>query len=131
MKISRFATDLDLEENGVWVDIGEGAELLVARVGNPRYSEAIRKLTKPVRQQLRNDTLPADKMDEIMLKAFSETILLDWKGIEDDNGKPIKYSTENAYQLMRDLKDFRAIVDEIARAGEAYRKEEREAEGNS
>lgn len=131
MKISRFATDLDLEESGVWIDIGDGAQLKIARVGNPNYQKVIRRLRAPYRAQIRNKTLHEDLQDDLVIKAFAEAILLDWKGLEDDNGKAIKYSQENAYQLMKDLKDFRALVGEIALEGEAFRRAEEEAEGKS
>jgi len=131
MKISRFATDLGLEEDGVWMDIGDGASLKVARVGNPRYRKRIAQLTKPYKRQIRSDTLPEDLSDELVLKAFSETILLDWKGIEDDKGKAIKYSQEAAYKLLSGLRDFRSLVAEIAMEQEAFRAEEAEAEGKS
>lgn len=131
MKISRFATDLGLEEEGVWVDIGEGAQLKVARVGNPRYRSRVRELSKPYKRQIRADILPEDMSDEIVLRAFSETILLDWKGIEDDNGEPIPYSHENAYELLKGLRDFRTLVADVAQEQETFRRVEAEEEGNS
>lgn len=131
MKLSRFTTDSTLELNGVWVDIGEGAKLLVARVGNPRYRERLRALMKPYKRQIRTDTLPEDLSEDMVLRAFSETILLGWEGLEDDNGAAVPYSREKAYELLRDLRDFRAMVAEIAQEQEAYRAVEAEAEGNS
>lgn len=131
MKISKFATDLDLEEEGVWVEIGDGAKLKVARVGNPRYRERIRQLTKPYRNQIRSSTLPEDISDDLVLKAFSECILLDWEGLEDDKGKPITYSKEHAYELLKGLRDFRSLVAEIAQEQETFRRNEAEAEGKS
>ena len=131
MKISTFATDLDLEENGVWVDIGDGGKLKVARMGNPRYQEAVRRISKPHKTQIRNKTISEDLSGELLLKAMADSILLDWKGIEDDKGKPIKYSADMAYTLMRDLRDFRNLVVELATEQAAFRREEMNAEGNS
>lgn len=131
MKISTFATDLDLEENGVWVDIGDGGQLKVARMGNPRYQEAVRRISKPHKTQIRNKTITEDLSDELLLKSMAETILLDWKGIEDDKGKAIKYSVETAFKLMRDLRDFRNLVVELATEQAAFRRDELSAEGNS
>lgn len=131
MKISRFATDLNLEENGVWVDLGDGGQLLIARMSNPAYRDRIRILTKPYKRQIRNDSLEEGILDDLIIKAMSETVLLDWKGIEDDKGKPIKYSTKNAYELLRDLRDFRVLVSELSTEQELFRRAETEAEGNS
>ncbi|MDH3377783.1 MAG: hypothetical protein OEQ39_12615 [Gammaproteobacteria bacterium] len=131
MKISTFATDLDLEEKGVWVDIGDGGKLLIARLGNPRYQEAVRRLSKPHKTQIRNKTISEDLSDELLLKAMAESILLDWKGLEDDKGKVIKYSTETAFQLLRDLRDFRNLVVELATEQAAFRREETAQEGNA
>lgn len=131
MKISKFATDLDLEEGGVWVDIGDGAQLKIARIGNPRYQKVIRRLRAPYRAQIRNKTIPEDVSDDLVVKAIAECILLDWKGLEDDNGKSIKYSQDRAYELLTGLKDFRLLVAEIAMEGEAFRMAEAEEEGKS
>jgi len=130
MKISSFATDLDLEENGVWVDIGDGARLKLARIGNPAYTKLQRELAKPLRQQLRRNSVPQDKLLDIQLQLLSRTVLLDWEGLEDDKGKKIKYSTENAFQLMRDLKDFRRLVEETADEQATFARIEAEEVGN-
>jgi hypothetical protein len=131
MKISTFATDLDAEENGVWVDIGDGGQLLVARLGNPKYQKFLREISKPFKSSIRRKTISEDKSDELMLKAFSNTILLDWKGIEDDKGKAIKYTPDAAYQLLHDLKDFRNLVTELATEQQVFRLEENTEAGNS
>jgi len=131
MKISQFATDLDLEENGVWVDIGDGGQLLVARMGNPNYTRVVRELSKPYRSRIRKGTMPDEISDEILFKAMSQTILLGWSGIEDDKGKEIKYSSDAAYDLLKGMKDFRILVSELANEQMAFRREEMTAEGNS
>jgi hypothetical protein len=130
MKISTFATDLDLEENGVWVDIGDGGMLLIARLGNPHHQAAIRRISKPHKALIRNKTINEELSDELLLKAMAEAILLDWKGLEDDKGKTIKYSKGAAYDLLRDLRDFRNLVTELANEQVSFRREEVAAEGN-
>lgn len=130
MKISTFATDLDLEENGVWVDIGDGGQLLVARMGNPRYLEVVRRISRPHKNRIRTKSINEELSDDILIQAMAEAILLDWKGLEDDKGKPIKYSKEAAYELMKGMRDFRNLVVEIASEQAAFRREENEAAGN-
>lgn len=131
MKISKFATDLTLEEEGVWVDIGEGAKVKVARIGNPKYRARLRELQKPYRRQIRLDTLPEDLNDEIVIRAIADTILLDWSGIEDDKGKAIKYSKDAAFELLKGLRDFRGLIADIALEQQTFRREEEEEEGKS
>lgn len=131
MRISKFATDTGLEEDGVWIDIGEGASLKVARIGNPRYRKALRAATKPHARSIRMGILPQDQIEELELNVIADTILLDWKGIEDDNGDPIEYNRENALQLLQNLRDFRALVLDIAQEQQAFRREEQEESGNS
>ena len=130
MKISNFATDLDLEENGVWVDIGDGARLKLARVGNPAYTKLQRELAKPYRQQLRRNAMPAEKLLDIQLQLLSKTVLIDWEGLEDDKGKPIKPSVEHAYDLLKGLKDFRRLVEELADEQATFALIETEEAGN-
>lgn len=130
MKISTFATDLDLEEKGVWVEIGDGGSLLIARIGNPKYNEHVRRTAKPYKRQVRQGTMDEKLSAKLLNESMANTILLDWKGIEDDKGKPIKYTVEAAGQLLNDLKDFRALVFELATEQQTFRRQEMEAEGN-
>jgi len=130
MKISTFATDLDLEENGVWVDLGDGGSILVARWDNPHYQKFVREALRPHRAAIRKRTLSDEISDDVVLRAYANTILLDWKGLEDDKGKAIKYSIEAAYDLMKGMKDFKALVVEIAGEAATFRRENLEEEGN-
>jgi len=110
MKFSTFATDLDLEENGVWVDFGDGASCKIARVGNPEYKKILRELLKPFQNKHSRKNISEEDWLDINCKVESKTILLDWKGWEDDNGKAIKYSEKNAFDMLHGLKDFRSNV---------------------
>lgn len=131
MKISSLKTDTDLEVNGVWVDIGDGAEVLVARVENPRYEERLRALGKQHRHTAKRGVLPVEIQKDLLYQVASETVLLDWKGITDDAGKDIKYSQKKAYELLRDVRDFREIVFEIAETMQAYQVEEEEEDSKN
>jgi len=130
MKISSFATDLGLEENGVWVEIGDGASLLIARMGNPKYNEHVRRTAQPYKRQVRNGTMDENLSAKLLNASIAATILLDWKGLEDDKGKEIKYTRATAEQLLGDLKDFRALVVEIATEQQTFRRAEMAEEGN-
>jgi len=64
----------------------------------------------------------------------SQTILLGWKGVEDDAGQPIPYSSDTALEWFRDKELWRLwqFVFVQSLEEENFRKEQvREAEKNS
>jgi len=71
---------------------------------------------------------------DVQKEAASQTILLDWKGVEDDEGKPIPYSSDTALEWFRDKELWRLwnFVFMQSLEEENFRKEQvREAEKNS
>lgn len=121
----KYATDATLEKEGVWVDIGEGARVRVARSDNPNFVKCLQSKAKPYRVQSRNRTLSDEVANKVLIETMAETILLDWDGIQKD-GKTLPYSKENAVLLLTDLKDFRRIITELADESETFRKQEME-----
>lgn len=109
----QFGTNGSKEIEGAWIDLGEGASLKVARLGNKENRALIQKLTAPHRVALRNGKLGDDVIERITIEAMAATILLDWKGIELD-GKALPYSRENAIKLLTEYKDFREQVSAFA-----------------
>ena len=74
----RFETAPDAESEGVWVDIGDGMKILVARAGNPAHKGVVDRLTKPYRAVLRaGGNLPPDTQLEVAIESAAEAILLD------------------------------------------------------
>lgn len=109
----QFGTNSSKEIEGAWIDLGEGASLKVARLGNKENRALIQKLTTPHRVALRNGKLGEDLVEKITIEAMAATILLDWKGIELD-GKALPYSRDNAIKLLTEYKDFREQVSAFA-----------------
>lgn len=123
MKISQFKTDRKAELAGVWKAIGDGAEVLVARAGNPRHRMASRRAYRPHLAQVRAGTLDAEVSDRIEAEIIAETILLGWKGLQDERGQEIPFSRSAAAQLLTDYPDFRRLVADLADDMEAFRAE--------
>lgn len=117
-----FVTNKQLEEEGVWVDIGDGGELKIARDGNPKAMSVMRDLSKPFVSQIRLGKLPQAKADEITIKTMAQTILLDWKGISY-GGKPLQYSVENAIKLLTESEDFRTLVSTLSNDRKTFQQE--------
>ena len=125
-----YGTNKKLESTGVWIDLGEGAKIKVARNGNPEYTKMIEKLSRPYKKQIRRGTINGETFDKIIRKATAEHILVDWKGITEDKVE-VPYSTEEAYRLLTEYGDFREVVAENALDFQNFQDDEiEEEEGN-
>ena len=120
-----YSTDETKETDGVWETIGEGCRIKVARANNTNYNKWFTRLTKPFKQQLRRDTMPEKKSEEILIKLMAKTILLDWEGMFEGEVE-LEYSEANAIRLLTDYKDFRQQVDDLSKSIELFREEEDE-----
>jgi len=118
--LDQFSTDKELELNGVWVEIGDGTTLCVARLYNDRYSEALRGAMKPHKRQVMDN----ESSLEIMIDVEARTVLIGWEGVtEGDDDVP--YSIEKAKEYLH-VRDFRKLVLEIAGSMETYKAQELE-----
>src|SRR5687768_6005127 len=88
MKISRLRTDQKKEAEGVWVPVGEGLEIRVARIGNPAYEAFLRRETRPVQRAVRAGMADPKAMEEISNRAMARHVLLDWRNLEDEVPDP-------------------------------------------
>lgn len=115
-----FATDEGLENSGKKIDLGGGAYMTVARIGNENFNRVLQSKLEKHRESL--DGLPDDekaKLDkQLYLETLAETVLVDFK--LNFKGKPMKYSMANAVKLL-EIKDFRAKVGKEAENIDNYR----------
>lgn len=123
-KISAIKSDLQKEVEGVWQDFSMGIRLKIARARNPKYLEMLRVLMQPHRGDVRTDEMDAEIFQGILKEVRAKTILLDWENIEDDDGKPILYSSDQASAFFNDpeLKDFYTFVTFGSENADLYRK---------
>jgi hypothetical protein len=132
-----YGTDLDLEENGVWVELMKGAEFKICAFGNKAHKKILERLRKPYAAQIRRGTLDEDIDENIHVQAIAKTILVDWKGeaiVDPDTLKPMKYSYDNALKLLRDerLKRLKGQIVNVALEQETFKlTEEEESVKNS
>ena len=111
--LSTFKTNEEKEVEGVWETLDTGCEVKVARWGNARMNEYYQRFPRVVRQRIDSGQVSDDRSAEILAEVMANTILLDWKGMADE-GKPLKYSADNAQMALFKYKDFRVVVTEIA-----------------
>lgn len=97
-----------MESSGIWFRISEELQFRVRRFGgknSDKVRQAIAKYNKPYTLQIQKGTLDPDLETELMTKAFVESCLTDWKGVEID-GEPQEFSTEKAIELLIELPEL-------------------------
>lgn len=143
MRLSIMKADLDLEVEGVWRTYGEGlvppgeplAEFKIARIGTPQYRAFVDKVQRKHAFAIRaGDEHAEEIVTDITNQAIARFVVIDWRGLHDDDGNEIPYSPERAYEFLSDpeMHDFRNWVFAIAGNAHNYRAASaREALGNS
>jgi len=117
-----FGTDSTKEQEGVWYDIAEGLRMKIARIGNPLYQKRFQALSKPYRRSIRRGTLSDDVAEKLLVQCLSETIVLDWEGVEDE-GVEILYSKDAAVTLLTKYPELRNYINDIANELEGFQEE--------
>ena len=126
-----FGVNQNLEIDGVWQVIGDGIMVKVARMGNPEYQKEFQKVSKPHRRALKRGTLSDEVAEKMLISVMAKTILLGWKGVEED-GVEVPFSHENAKRILTEYKDLRDYVSDIANDIDMFQREnDEEAEKNS
>lgn len=120
-----FEVDSRKEIDGVWQELGNGAAILVARLGNPNFRKAYNRIPNATRKMIENETLENDVGNKIYAGVIADTVLLDWKNILLD-GKQFKYTRENAIKVLLDYPQFQNLVLELSQSLELFRTEELE-----
>lgn len=129
-----YETDVDLEIDGVWVQLKGGIQVKVAALGNENHVAAMETIFAPHRGLQRRGALDKDVEEELHTKAICKSVLLDWKNMVDREGKPLPYNFQNAYDLLMDptMKRFKADILVIAQEAESFKKQDDEdSVGNS
>jgi hypothetical protein len=128
---ARFATDQDKEESGVWVDFGEGIKVKVRRLKSRASQDARKELDKPFANEIRRGKLSTDVAEDLLIKQIAWGVIADWQGVDDENGTPLPYSREAAYQILKKLPDFRDEVFAVSVDSEGFKAQDNaDAVGN-
>jgi len=98
-------TDPKKEAEGVWSGMdGEygGIELLMGRMGpnNPRYARILKNLSKPIRQKIASGRIDDDEANKLLMSAFCQGVIFDWRNYEDDEGNPVPFTPDAAFALF-------------------------------
>lgn len=125
MELRNFVADTDLEREGVWFDLGQGFEIKIARQSTPEYRAALKRVTKPFRRQLMNDSLPDEKLQQLLGEVYAMVLVKDWKGLEE-NGVPVEFSPKKAKEILTNpaYHELRDLVGELSQDATRFREDE-------
>ena len=80
----------------------DGAKFLIAGTSKPAFSRKMEVFGTKIGQELNGHRVITDESAQLIPldynKAFAD-LILDWEGVVDADGKPIKYSADMAEQL--------------------------------
>lgn len=104
MRISELEVDQKVVEEGKWVsNIPElpGVRLKVRGANNKDWRRMGQRLVNALPRKFRmNGVIDPDESDRISAMILLNTGLLDWEGIEADDGSPIPYDKKRAAQYL-------------------------------
>lgn len=136
MKLNDVKVDSNRIEAGAWIDeLSEcpGLRLRVRGQGNKEWRKLQTKLLDAVPRKKRVNRLDYDEGERITNLLLLNTALLDWDGLQDNDGNAIPYSRDMAEQLLTDP-DYRKFRDAVLTAsslvGENTEEDIRDASGN-
>jgi hypothetical protein len=98
---------------------------------NKRYAKALEEESRPYRRMIDTDNLSFELNNELNLKCFCRGILIGWENIQDENGKVIPFSFENAMFVMQKLPDLYADLEAQASKAAMFKDEQMEADAKN
>lgn len=117
MKLAELAVDVNRAENGAWVnDVPDlpGLRLKVRASNNADWRRLQMMLfDKLPRKKKLSGRVDPDETDRIITQCLIDACLLDWDGLEDDDGKAIPYSKQMAEKLLMEP-EYRRFRDAVA-----------------
>lgn len=138
----QFQTDLNREQAGIWVNYSESFKVLIARAGgsNKAFHKRLEVLTREYRRAISTGTMDPELAEDLMRRAYAETVILGWKvkqdgewvdGIESPDEALLPVTPENIAATLKALPELYADIREQATSMVMFREALREeAAGN-
>lgn len=116
MKLSALRIDAEKAEQGAWIgdipDMGD-LRLKVRGLRNADFRRLRDRLLSAVPRDKRvNGQIDPETFDGITSRALVDTVLLDWEGLEGDDGQAAPYDKLLATKLLTEP-DFRPFRDAV------------------
>lgn len=120
-----FKTNEELETKGIKLQFGEDIFFTVKRFGgknSPAIAKKLAEYYKPHARAIELGYFPKDKEEEILMKIFIESSMIDWEGVVIED-KEADFNTENAIKLFKALPDLFVQVQNEAEKIDNFREE--------
>lgn len=113
---SAFSMNKESETDGVWVTVTDTVDFKIRRLGghNARLiSKRHAEIMQPYAKAKENNALSEEKEDELNVKLFVDSVIVDWRGLKDDKGEDLAYSSKTATELLKEMPDlFQLLLEE-------------------
>ena len=96
----RFGTNQEKEKEGAWIYYDDELAFKVKRITgrNKKFMLGVERIQKLKRRGELTKAAEVEQSAKLML----DCSLVDWKGVTDDEGKPIPFNRQNAINLLTD-----------------------------
>lgn len=119
-----YGTDRNLENEGAWIDLGDGAKVKIARLTNRSFREYLDKKRRTHRHAIEVGGQAAEDLaTRFATQGLARYVLLGWEGFAVD-GVDLEYTIQNAERVLDEFPDFRAQVMAIAADRANFRAQE-------
>ncbi len=109
----QFDADLTSTETGAWAEF-QGSQFLIAHISNMRFQRTLARLQQPYRRKIENGSMDPQTSKDILCRAMSEAILLDWKDVANTDGEATKYTPAAGNTALSKNAEFRDFVSDFA-----------------
>jgi hypothetical protein len=126
--ITMFKTNKETEVNGIWIEYSPNSDGSIPRFKisrlssrNRKYARILEQETKPHRRAIELGAMKDDDAENIMVKVFCKSVLLDWENIQEEDGSSIPFTENNAFKLFSDLPDLYDDLNAKARSATLFK----------
>lgn len=123
---SLFKSSTNLETEGVKFEINDRTNFTLRRFGGTnanRVKAAMAKYYKPFARQVELGQLDVKKEHEIIVKAFVESCLIAWEGVDIDGVEDVECNNENAIKLFIALPELFNALYEYASSFNSFKED--------
>jgi len=131
--LNKFASDKELEKEGIDLDFGEGMIVKVRRAGgaNHKFASVMRAQTKKNKYRIDHDLLTPEEDLEMMATVYADAVIIGWSGVTDSEQKTIKHSRAAVIKTFCAYPEFFKAVRSECEGIENFKREELEVDAKN